>query len=316
MNGNLLSPLYRTETYIHYHHRFYVNVHTKQSQWEKPTEPVYPTDHTAPPGPPPGYAPGERTYPSGASAGDSAHHGYPQEKLGTNNPYSHGPASGSAQNIDEDARLAARLQAEEDARVAGRPTNSGDRGESDSYYGGGTAPSGVPGGVPGGMSGQQPPYQSYDQQQLPPREKEKKGGLGGLLSKIGGKHSSGQPHGYGGGQYGGQPQYAQQGGYPPQGGYGGYPQQSGYPSHGGYGSGYGGGHPPKKAGGIGTAGGAALGLGGGLLGGAMLANAFDGGDGGGDGGGDYGGGDYGGGDDGGGGDYGGGGGDGGGGGGD
>lgn len=146
-------------------------------------------------------------------------------------------------------------------------------------------------------SGQGNPQQSYDSQQLPPRT-EKKGGLGGLLSKFGGKHSSSSPQPqYGGGyapqqqgypqqQYGGYP--PQQQGYPPQG----YPQQ-GYPPQ-GYGAGYQQ-APPRRHGGMGAAGGAALGLGGGLLGGALLADAFDGGDGGGDyGGGDDGGGDYGG----------------------
>lgn len=284
---------------------FYVNVHTKQSQWDKPTAPAYPEGGGAPAGPPPGHAPGARTYPAGATAGDSG--GYPNDKLGANNPYSHGPPGGSNQHIDEDARYAAKLQAEEDARArtAGGPT--ADRGESDSYYGGGAAGMGA-------HQGQAPPYgqqpQSYDQQQLPPRDGQKKGGLSGLLGKFSGKQSSSQPQqGYGGG-YGGQPQYAQQGGY------GGYPQQGGYPPQQGYGGyppqgGYGGGYqqaPPKKSG-MGGMGGAALGLGGGLVGGALLANAFeggDGGDGGGDGGGDYGGGD----------DYGGGGDDGGGGGGD
>lgn len=147
----------------------------------------------------------------------------------------------------------------------------------------------------GAHQGQAPPYgqqsQSYDQQQLPARDAQKKGGLSGLLGKFGGKHSSPQQQqGYGGG-YGGQPQYAQQGGY------GGYPQQGGYPPQQGYGGyppqgGYGGGYQqaPAKKGGLGAAGGAALGLGGGLVGGALLADAFEGGDGG-DGGGDGGGGD-------------------------
>ncbi|MCJ1455483.1 hypothetical protein MMC28_005838 [Mycoblastus sanguinarius] len=268
---------------------FYVNTYTKQSQWDRPTSPVYPSSSGGPPpGAPPSYTGGSTTYPAGTTPSP-----YPQEKghLGTNNPYS-GPAGGmgSNQNIDEDARYAAQLQAEEDARAkaAGRPL-SADRGESDSYYGGGQ------------MGGQG----NYDQQQLPPREAAKKGGLGGLLSKFGGKHgTSPQPQqGYGGG-YGQQSQYGQQqgygGGYQPQQGYGGYPPQQGY-GYGGPPPGQYGGYPPQAAAapakkhGLGTAGGAALGLGGGLLGGALLADAFEGGDDGGDGG-DGGGGDDGGGD--------------------
>lgn len=270
---------------------FYVNIHTKQSTWERPTSPAYPTPAGAPPGPPPSYpgagnttTGGSSTYPAGAGGNT-----YPPEKgLGSNNPYSGPQGAGSHQDLDEDARYAQKLQAEEDARAraSGRPTSSEalDRGASDDYY---------QGGAQGGAYGQGQP-QSYDQQQLPPRDAGKKGGIGGFLSKLGGgRHSQpqqspygqqggygqqqgygqqayGQQQGYGAPQYGGYPQQGYGGGYggPPQGGYGGYQQQA----------------PPKRHG-LGAGGGAALGLGGGLLGGMMLGEAMDGGDGGGDGGG-------------------------------
>ncbi len=259
-------------------YRYFVNTHTKQSQWNRPTSPVYPsTTGTPPPGPPPSYA----------GAG-SIHN--EKSALNTNNPYSStNPLSGSNQNISEDERYAARLQAEEDARAR---QGAGSRGAQADY-------------------GSTPIPQSYDQGQLPPREGKSKG-IGGFLSKLGGggKHNQQQGYpqqqqGYGGypaqGGYGQQGYPPQQGygGYPPQQGYGGYPPQQGYggyPPQQGYGGGYAQQQPAKKAGGLGMGGAAALGVGGGLIGGALLANEFEGGDDGGDNGGDYGGDDGGGGD--------------------
>ena len=270
--------------------RFYVNTYTKQSTWERPSSPVYPSSPSAPGGPPPSYTGG------GISGPEKGH-------LSTNNPYSSDTGSTTQGNVESDAAYAARLQAEENARAEGRPSS---RGASDDYYG---RPSSATGGYPGGP-GQQSNV-PYDQQQLPPREQKSKG-LGGLLGKLTGKHSGAPQQGYPPQQgYGGQPQYAQQGygpqsgysggGYPQQGGYGGYPPQQGY---GGYPpQGYGGGYqqaPPKRHGGLGAGGGAALGLGGGLRGGMMRGAARDvgvgggydgvhygGDDGGGDGGGDF-----------------------------
>ncbi|KAF6232184.1 hypothetical protein HO173_009567 [Letharia columbiana] len=176
---------------------FYVNIHTKQSTWDRPTSPVYPTAAGAPPGPPPSYpgagnttAGGSSTYPAGAGANT-----YPPEKgLGSNNPYGGPQGASSHQDLDEDARYAQQLQAEEDARAraAGRPTSSEalDRGESDSYYQGGAQQ----GGAYGQGQGQSP---SYDAQQLPPRDAGKKGGLGGFLSKLGGRHNQPQQSPYG-----------------------------------------------------------------------------------------------------------------------
>jgi hypothetical protein len=250
---------------------FYVNLHTKKSQWNKPTEPARPAEETGPDGPPPSYM----ADPSKPAPTDT------KRALESNNPYNqHGSSS-----TDDDAKLAAQLQAEEDARAR----KSSDRGAGQDYYNQG--------------SQYNDPNQGSYPQNLPPRPQESsRGSGGGFLGKLLGKgkghspqpsyqSSSPQP-------YGGQPQY-----YPPQQqqGYygGGYPPQQ--PPYGGYG-GYGpGGYPPQQAvqqsgrrpgGGLGAGGAAALGLGGGLLGGALLADAFDGGD---DGGGDYGGGDDGGG---------------------
>ncbi|KAK8849551.1 hypothetical protein IAR55_004886 [Kwoniella newhampshirensis] len=132
------------------------------------------------------------------------------------------------------------------------------RGQSDSYYG---AQSSTP----------QPNYQS--QPQGAPYQEQKRGGLGGLLSKFSGKQGGGGFGGFGGQQQqygGGYPQqgYGQQqyGGYPQQ-QYGGYPQQQ----YGGYGQ-----QPmyqqrPQRQG-MGAGGAAALGLGGGLLGGMLIGD--------------------------------------------
>lgn len=203
-------------TNIHSPPRYYVNTHTKQSQWNRPTEPVYPTSSGTPPpgGPPPNY--------TGGGAASSTHSNE-KPALNTNNPYSAtNPLShtGSNPNVSEDERYAARLQAEEDARAR---QAAGSRGAQADY-------------------GSTPIPQSYDQGQLPPREGKTKG-IGGFLSKLGGggKHGQQQQQGYpqqqqGYGGYPAQGGYGQQGGYPPQQqgygqpqGYGGYPpQQQGY----------------------------------------------------------------------------------------
>ena len=246
--------------------RYFINTYTKQSTWAKPTEPAH---GASTPSPPPGQPP---SYLQGPTQS------VPAEK-------------GGLHSMDDDARYAAQLQAEEDARAsaAGRPTS---RNAQQDY---------------------QSTPMPYGQQQLPPRPQEKSGGAKGFLEKLMGKHSSSsQPQqGYGQQQYGGG-----HGGYPPQQpGYGQPAYGGGYPPP-GYGGGYGGGYPqqgygggmmqqpPRRSGGLGAGGGAALGLGGGLLGGMMIgemmdSNDQDGGQGGGGsdgGGGDMGGGDMGGGD--------------------
>jgi hypothetical protein len=271
-----------------------VNLHTGKSQWELPEGPAQKEEQHAPPaGPPPSYDASGPADPSvQAAAGD-------KKTLGSNNPYNQ-PEPGH-DTVDSDARLAAQLQAEEDARANSRSpatAQPGAPGAAASYYSEGSRPLSATG---------------YQPSPGPAPAPEQKRSKGGFLSKLIGKASGGsgshygrppqqqpygsqqQPYGYQqGGYYGG--------GYPPQqppAGYG-YPQygpQGGYPQA----------MPPRRTGGgMGTAGAAALGLGGGLLGGALLADAFDDdhgdttinnyGD-------DYGGGDYGGGDDFGGGDF-------------
>ncbi|PFH62002.1 hypothetical protein XA68_15544 [Ophiocordyceps unilateralis] len=241
---------------------FYVNVYTKKSQWEKPTAPVLPAGENAPDEPPPGYEPG-----SGPAPTDIKKNPYEDHHANPAAPHHAGPSE------DEDAKLAAKLQAEEDARA--RYASPG----ASSYA-----------GAPGGAHSQQDQFP----QDLPPRDRDR--AKGGFLGKLFGKAKASAGGGYGG--YSPQPQphgfyqspppqLPQQGygGYGPMGGYG--QPQAGY-GQGSYGGGYGG-YPPqqgygppqtqapaKRPGmggmGMGLAGGAALGMGAGMLGGGLLAH--------------------------------------------
>jgi len=265
---------------------FFVNIYTKKSQWDRPTEPIYPSDHDGgpPPGPPPGYSHGDARPLTAEKTG-----------LSSNNPYAAG--GGSSHDLSEDEKLARQLQDEENARAHGGSAKPGSRGAADGYY---QEQQHAPGYGQQPYGQQQYGQEQYGQEQYGQQQygqpgvqpKSKGGFLGKLLGKAGGS-SSKPPQQYGQ-QYGqpyGQP-YGQQPGY---GGYGqGYPQQQM-------------GQPGRKPGGLGTGGALALGAGGGLLGGVLLGEAMgdagDGGDGGGDyggdGGGDFGGdggGDFGGGD--------------------
>lgn len=237
---------------------FYVNLHTKQSQWDKPEAPASASNNNSDL---PAYSPGGNA-PAGAGTDTKA------QNLHSNNPYSSNVA-------ESDEALARRLQEEENARVEKA------RGASDSYYGGGqnqAYPS-------------SPSYSSSTPQASAVAAGASGGSSRGLFSKIKDKMNSSQgqrpmgapmmgynaggypPQGqYGGGypQQGyGPPQQGYGGGYPPQ-GYGGYPQQGygGYPQQ-GYGQ------PVKRKGGLGTGGAAALGVGGGLLGGMLLMDGID-----------------------------------------
>lgn len=233
---------------------FYVNIHTKQSQWDRPTEPVYaPPADGAPSGAPPAYD--VSTKPNLGSE-KSGH-------LGSNNPYGSG-ASGSGSTNDEN--YAHKLQEEENARLQQHNSSGG----NSSYYA----------GPPQSTAGQ--PY-GMNQGASPAPMDQDRGKKGGLLGKIQSKLGGGsKPHygqqGYGGG-------YPQQGygGYPPQQGYGYPPQQGyGYPPQPGYG------YPPpgggmygrpqrRPGGGMGMGGGMALGAGAGLLGGALIGSSMAGG---------------------------------------
>jgi hypothetical protein len=268
-----------------YHEYFYVNLLTKQSQWEIPEAPATGGANDSL-GAPPSYdsknAQPLQAEKTGSSTGE--------QMFG-------GASSGPQHDVSADEAFARKLQAEEDARAHGGNTASAnDRGASDAYY--------QSGGAPGSYGQQQPqsygqPQQQYGQpqygQQDPyaqqqgyaPQQQQQTSSKGGFLSKLLGKGKS----------------------RPTSGGY--YPPQQPHPSY------YNGQQNPYQqpgrrpgGGGMGMGTGLALGAGGGLLGGVLLGEALEGhdgggddggygGDGGGDGGGDFGGdggGDFGGGD--------------------
>jgi hypothetical protein len=151
---------------------FYVNLYTKQSQWDKPTQPVFPAEDAPPPGAPPGYAPGSAPIPTDT------------KKTPYENPAdSHGTSS---QHISEDERLAQQLQDEENARARGAPGgaqpppgygSASPYPQSNNPY----APSPSPSqNNNSGGYGQQ--SSSPFPQDLPPRDKSKSGG--GFLGKL------------------------------------------------------------------------------------------------------------------------------------
>jgi len=239
---------------------FFVNLHTKQSQWDVPTEPAYPSSGGAPPGAPPGY-----------DHNQSQHTGPEKGGYGSNNPYGSSIHSGgSANNVNDDEALARKLQAEEEARSRQSGQTASRTGASDNYYSSGT---------PQYQSQPQSQYQSQPQysNELPPRDQDRGKKSGGIMGKLLGKvsgSSSRPPQGYGqqgypsgggmmGGSHGGMMGGGGYGGGYPQQGYGGYPQQQMY------------GQPQRKAGGGMGMGGMALAGGAGLLGGAMLMNGID-----------------------------------------
>ncbi|BCS27512.1 uncharacterized protein APUU_60560S [Aspergillus puulaauensis] len=299
---------------------FFINLTTGKSQWEPPQSTPAPTPqapaqapipaseqpHADQPGaPPPSY---EESGPGNPSTvADAEDFGKKKANyFSSNNPYNGEPASGpgasgaSAKDTTEsDAALAARLQAEEDAR-----SSSTGPGTAAGYYDNDTPHS---------------PTSSFPAGDRDKGKDKKKG----FFSKLMGKASSSQgyssrpPAAYGGYRPS-QPGYGAPSpgpGYGAPGGF--YPPQQGYGPGPGYGAGYGpqpvygypqqpyygGGMQPQRrpgGGGMGMAGAAALGVGGGLLGGALLADAIDdhhdhddyGGDYGGGGGDDFGGGDF------------------------
>ncbi|KAJ3056292.1 hypothetical protein HK097_007392 [Rhizophlyctis rosea] len=234
---------------------FYVNIYTKVSQWDKPITAVYPPAESAsqpPAGPPPKYD--EKTsQPVNPEKGGLAT-GTPNT-LAEDEAYARKLAqqgtSTSSNNLSEDEAYARRLQEEENARTAG----------GQNIYSGGPASYGPQYGQPP-YPGQQPYQQQPNQQQpfqnqmyeqqpqyAPTKDKGKKGGF---LSKLLGGKSSSSSHGY--------PQQAY--GNPYQQQHHGNPYQQGYGKRPG-------------GGGMGTAGAAALGVGGGLLAGAIVADAIN-----------------------------------------
>ncbi|KAJ5709618.1 hypothetical protein N7493_009909 [Penicillium malachiteum] len=229
---------------------FYVHLATGKSQWEVPEAPAA---GIAPPGnAPPSY---DQTGPSDpaivASAGDK------KRPLSSNNPYN--PRGTSSPSIDSDAQLAAKLQAEEDARASSR--SPGARGAASDYYSG---------NAPITQLGTSGSYAGPSSNVVPEEKSRSKG----FLSKLMGKSSSSRPRpqaayasypqqqqGYGDPNYGRYPQGYAYGGYPQQSAP--YYQQQQYQQQ------------PQRKHGMGTAGAAALGVGGGLLGGLLLADAVE-----------------------------------------
>ncbi|KAF2640876.1 hypothetical protein P280DRAFT_331456 [Massarina eburnea CBS 473.64] len=235
---------------------FYVNIYTKQSQWEKPTEAIYPSGEGPPDGPPP--------YSGGSTA--ESRSSTDKKNLGSNNPYAAGGHSPNP-NMSEDEKLARQLQEEEEANARG---SGGSRGAADDFYHQNAGPQAnqyAGAGYGGGASPypqSQSPYQATPP--LVPQEKGK--GKKGLFSSLLGGSSSKPAY-----QQQGYPQqgYPQQGYGQPAGGYYGAPQQGYYPQQQGmYGR-------PQKKPGMGAGGAAALGVGGGLLAGGLLGD-FGGGD--------------------------------------
>ncbi|KAJ5820590.1 hypothetical protein N7474_006181 [Penicillium riverlandense] len=241
--------------------RFYIDLATGKSQWEKPQAHA---GNPAPPDAPPSYDASSADPAAVASAGDKK-----QSAMLSNNPYNKpgGRSSQSPSMIDEDARLAAKLQAEEDARASGA-RGSNTPGASSDYY---NEPPQPLGSSAGPSSSQSPGPM--------PEQKRSRGFLGKLMGKSSSSSSRPPPPQPQYGSYGPPPQQ----GPPPGGYYGGYPPQPqpgyGYPPGPGYGYPPQGGYypqqqPPRKSG-MGTAGAAALGVGGGLLGGMLLADAVE-----------------------------------------
>ncbi|KAH8691112.1 hypothetical protein BGW36DRAFT_363458 [Talaromyces proteolyticus] len=259
-----VPPGWKAQFDDRYKQWYFVNLKTGVSQWTVPEEPG-----DAPADAPPSYHDSGPANPAvAAAAGDD------KSRLASNNPYNHPRGS----NIDDDAKLAAQLQAEEDAR-ANRNNGGTSRGENVDYYN--SQPSPSPGSPQAHVSG-------GSQTNAPPADQRQRGLLGKIFGKSNDRPGGQQP-GYGYQQN--QQQYPPQQGYgyggPPQPQYGGYPPQGGYyPPNPGYGGGYG--YPPQQqpviiqqqparssGGGLGTMGGAALGLGGGLLAGALITDAVE-----------------------------------------
>lgn len=218
-------------------------------------------------GPPP-------TYSNDSRPGQTTSDSY-QQSLGHGakiNPYD-----------DEDAKLAARLQAEEDERArnirrsgenqhnsAGNSVDNA--GANQSYYGSVASNQGAqPGGQAFGGG-------TYTNEPVGQKSSKKKGIMDKLVGAIGSAKAS-KSHGGMGGGYGNQSHGMPMGTGMMGGGYhapmmggGGY----GRPMYGGgYGQPMMGGGRRQGGGGMGMAGGAALGLGAGALGGMALANAMD-----------------------------------------
>ncbi|RYF30497.1 MAG: hypothetical protein EOO38_32335, partial [Cytophagaceae bacterium] len=237
---------------------FFVNVYTKRSQWDKPTEPAYPPGEGPPDHPPPSYIPG------GPGAVDSNVTGTSEKStFSSNNPY----AGHLGANIPEDEKLARKLQEEEEARARSHGPGAGASNDYYSQPGQAQQGQGQYGGYPSQSASPYAQAQSPYDGQTQDKGKSKGGLLGKLLGKASGHGSSGSSQAYPQQSHYGQPGYGAQPGYAPQAG---YYQQPGRPMMGGMG-GMGGGRRPG-GGGMGAGGMVAAG-GAGLLGGALLGSA-------------------------------------------
>ncbi|RAH63868.1 uncharacterized protein BO66DRAFT_396651 [Aspergillus aculeatinus CBS 121060] len=246
-----------------YNQWFFVNLRTGRSQWERPEGPnrTEPEIHGPPSEPPPSYDASGPAEPSSlAAAGD-------KKTVDSRNPYK--PPESAHHNLDDDARLAAQLQAEENARARRRsPASSG--GAASDYY---------TDGSPRQTAGYQSSEPQSQNSSPGPAQQRSKGFFSKLKGKVAGnsgasfprpqqpvpQQSYGYPQGgyyYGGGGVGAGYASQQTGygypSYPPQGSF--YPTQQ---------------QPQQRRHGMGTAGAAALGVGGGLLGGMLLADAVE-----------------------------------------
>lgn len=115
------------------HLRFYVNIATGKSQWDPPQAPVPSADGPPPSEPPPSY---NQTGPADPAAA-AAVMGDKKQSMASNNPYNPTNPSQSRASpsmIDDDARLAAKLQAEEDARGSSGGSRGPTPGASADYY--------------------------------------------------------------------------------------------------------------------------------------------------------------------------------------
>lgn len=161
--------------------RFFVNIHTKESTWTKPTQPAYP--------------PGASEGPGGAPPGYSGNSHTPMTDSKTN-PFA------SPGGVEDDEALARRLQAEEDERVKTRGNAMQDYQNTALPAQYGQSSSSLP-----QQYGTPSPQPAYGQTTTGERGDKKKGLFSKLLGAAAGSKMSShgqQQH------YGGQPQYGQQ----------------------------------------------------------------------------------------------------------
>ncbi|OJD10670.1 hypothetical protein ACJ73_09727 [Blastomyces percursus] len=279
---------WKTQFDDRYKEWYYINLKTGVSQWEPPPLPdALPPSYDEAATPTPSDATSSAAVTGKAATGDvkrtstiSLSASTPLE-LGSNNPYNparqrspSGPEARTSTDdkmIAEDAKLAAKLQAEEDERA------QQERDQDQQTFAGSPQPQ--------SQTLSPPPHETKRS-----RSKSGSGFLGKLINKASSKvhHGASSSPGNGSGfvspHHHQQPYHHQQQQQQYQPYQGPYSAPYGYNGHPAGGTGLYGpkqpymyGQPPRqrrRMGGMGPGGAAALGLGGGLLGGAMLANAI------------------------------------------